>query len=186
MMNLPDLVPGTRNGMVGSMHKLKNIVVHLFCLLLFTSGVQAAVVTPIDNPQLLSLAKTLPNQGVLKQLNNGYIYLEIAPSYSTQLPGLLNQQELTFDHPEIGAHVTVFTVRQVQKQQLYSIPELNNNYTFQITGINRVVTKHRGGSRIWYVLAIDAPELMALRAKYGFTRQFNLHISLAYQKGRSH
>lgn len=174
------------------MNKLKSatrIYVFLFCQLLsgFFSVAQAAIVTAIDNPKLIEVAKTLPNQGVLRQSNNGYTYLELDPGYSLRLPPLLNVNDLIFDQPKIGAHITVFTAREAHRLNIFSIPELNNTYTFQVIGLNRVITKHcvgmQDGNRIWYVLSIATPELMALRNKYGLmSSKFNFHISLAYQQ----
>lgn len=173
------------------MNKLKIIsastILFWQLIAVFFSVAHAAIVTPLDNPQLITLAKTLPNQGVLKQLQDGYTYLELSPSFSTRLPGLLNEQDLIFDRPQIGSHITLFTVDDVNKYHIFAIPELNSNYTFNVIGLNRVSTKHcvgmQDGKRIWYVLSVDAPELTALRKKYVFSnRKFNLHISLAYQQ----
>lgn len=125
----------------------------------------------------------LPNEGKLRQSADGYVYLKIPSSYYIHLLPFLKVDAPIIDRPKIGAHITVFTAEEAKEHLIFNIPELNQAYKFTVSSVNKVYTKDViEGTKIWYVLIVDAPELKKLREKYKSLGEFNFHITLASQK----
>lgn len=159
----------------------------LLCGLLLTSNVYAARIKVLDNPALIKAAESLPQQGVLKQDPNGYVYLAVSPDYINKLYPLLAIANVNKNDAPVGVHISVFYPKEAHRRHVRDLPEVGKTFNFKITGFSRIEVKRcvnaDDGNRIWYVLTVDAPELTALRQRFGYSpKRFHPHISIGYEQ----
>ncbi len=158
----------------------------LFCLfLLFFSFSLIAKedhrveIQPIAFEKALSIA----NQGVLKQKENGFVYLDVSNEWIDEVIPLLDHEGIIRARPtasrSIGAHISVFD----EKENL--IPEeLGEVFSFEIKEIRSFTLHTRDGLKKLWVIAVDSLELESLRQKYGLSpklKNFDYHITLGKQ-----
>ena len=141
----------------------------------------------IHSKQLLSLANTLPSEGKLEQIDSYYTYLNVSDDYIYQLLPIL---QTTYPHadipnyftpPAIGAHISV---AYPNEKVIISASELKGQHGFCIKGLYHVRIAHK----IYYVLLVSSPSLLALRKHYQLSEQLNFkghaidfHLTIATQ-----
>jgi hypothetical protein len=123
----------------------------------------------------------LPQTGILKENNDGFVYLKVDDNYIHRLFPLLhleNYEEPPFfrrkDSP--GAHISVFYTYETD--HIGKIKELGQQFSFEI-GHFKFVTS---GPNKYLILTVSSPQLEELRRKYGFKPLLNghdFHISIA-------
>lgn len=166
-------------------------LITLVCALLFSCFASQVAATSrpivIDNPALLAAAAQLPATGTLRQEDNGFVYLKVSDDFVNKLYPLLNDKTLYKDRNRNGAHITLITPANITKYNVPPITELGSEYPFKIEALYKITMrkcqKGQGFDKTWYVLHVDAPELMSLLNKYGIPvkKNYRLHITLAYQ-----
>lgn len=131
-------------------------------------------------PLAMKQTYNLPNQGILKQKSNGFVYLDVDNSYITSLiPTLQCSGELRplpTAARSLGAHISVFN-----EQENVSPEELNTPFEFSVKEIRSFTLHTRDGLKKQWVIAVDAPQLEQLRTKYGHKEKLqghDFHISL--------
>ncbi|CAN5258890.1 hypothetical protein BH10PSE19_BH10PSE19_20820 [soil metagenome] len=155
--------------------------------LLLSSGVYAAKIKVLDNPTLIKAAEALPQQGVLRQDANGYVYLVVSPDYISKLFPLLSMPQVSKNDALSGAHISIFYPKEAQRRKIGALPEVGKTFNFKITGLSRIDVKRcvneDDGNRTWYVLTVESPELTALRERFGYSaKRFHPHISIGYEQ----
>lgn len=128
-------------------------------------------------------AITLPNQGILKQKENGFVYLDIPNEFITAVVPLLDYPGQLRTSPtasrSMGAHISVFD----EKENI--VPdELDCLFSFDIKEIRSFTLHTRDGLKKLWVIAVSSPELEALREKYGCSprlKGYDYHITLGKQ-----
>jgi hypothetical protein len=132
--------------------------------------------------------KNLPQEGVLIQKADGYVYLKVDDNYIHQLFPLLGLKEEGYQEPPYfrskdspGAHISLFN----ESEQI--IPEeIGNSVGFEL--IKFVIVKPTKDN-YYAVLQVEAPALEAIRKKYGLNPKLQgheYHITLAKKKIRNH
>jgi hypothetical protein len=159
----------------------------LFFCLFFLSSLSSLIAKDdyhIENqPFALNQAGSLSTQGVLKQKENGFIYLDVSNDFIKLIAPLLEYPgELRLPPTakrSIGAHISVF----YEKEDITPL-ELNSTFSFEIKDIRSFTNHTRDGLKKLYVIAINSPELESLRCKYGCSSKLNghdFHISIGKQ-----
>ncbi|WP_058464286.1 hypothetical protein [Legionella cincinnatiensis] len=162
----------------------------LLLLLISCGNNNSSTVTVLNNPALLSTARSLSTQGTLDVTKEGYVYLKVSNDYLNVLYPILIQHAEEKDAPcivpaksPVGSHITVFYAGQLSPEQIKSLP-IGKTFNFQIKEIE-IVNKtkhwhHQPEKVIWYVLLIDSPELSSRLKPLITIRQFrSFHISIA-------
>lgn len=147
------------------------------------------------HPALLTHAQEkLSCNGVLKQAEDGFVYLKIDNRFIHDLFPLISAQGMALEEPKYfeggksaGAHVSIITRQEKEVSQIGFISELGKEISFKITHFAYADYKVQNSVKRVYYLLIDAAELQGLRQNYGLTpkkdeREF--HITLAIARPR--
>ena len=134
-------------------------------------------------PIALEQAVNLSYQGVLKQKENGFVYLGVSNDFVNKLTPLLDHPGLLRPRPtasrSIGAHISVF----YEKEEI--VPsELCDTFDFSVKEIRSFTNHTRDGLKKLWVITVDSPELEALRERYGCSAKpkgHDFHITLGKQ-----
>lgn len=163
------------------MLKLKDLSLGL-SLMLSSAGCMGYIVdgARVHQPKLLSYAsEQLPNQGTIEQTDDGLTYLKIPEQYITalikHLPAYSNQAN--------DSKIDIIEPTETAKSM--KIQELGRTVNFRPLGFYTVVENDKE----YFRLAIDAPELSALRAKYGLSKQLDnqaFHITIGVRELKYH
>jgi hypothetical protein len=136
-----------------------------------------------SQPIAIEHAVDLPSQGILKQKENGFIYLDVSNAFITEIIPLLEHEGEIRGRPtaarSMGAHVSVFD----EKEEIVPA-ELGHPFSFQVKEIRSFTLSSRDGLKKLWVIAVDAPELEQLREKYGCSPKMkghDFHITLGNQ-----
>lgn len=141
-----------------------------------------------EQPVAMECALSLPQRAVLKQKENGFVYLDVSNAFIDEVVPLLDLAGVLRPLPtaaaSLGAHVTVFTEGELTKHEIWSIYEVGQEFSFSVKEIRSfTMNSPKGLKRVWAVI-VDAPELEALRRSYGLCSKpkgYDFHISLGKQ-----
>jgi len=141
-----------------------------------------------DQPLALQRLSFLSQKGILKEKSNGYLYLDVSDEYIVQaidlidVPGkMLPSRDYTKQNG-IGAHISVIFENERCREQIYEVLEVGQEFSFSIKELGTLQARN-DRDKIW-VLAIDAPELEALRKSYGLpplARDQDFHITIGLE-----
>jgi hypothetical protein len=125
-----------------------------------------------------------PQVGVLVQKADGYVYLKVDDNYIHKLFPMLGLEEEGYTEPPYfrskeapGAHISV-----IYEAEEVSPVEVGKTYSFTLKDI--VIVK-ADWDTYYAVIQVSAPELEALRTKYGLKPKLQgheFHISIAKKK----
>lgn len=125
----------------------------------------------------------LPHQGVLKQKENGFVYLDVSNEFITAVVPLLDHEGIIRQRPtstrSMGAHISVFHEGEGIVPQ-----ELNKSFSFEVKEIRSFTLHTRDGLKKLWVIAADSPDLENLRQQYGCSpklKGYDYHITLGKQ-----
>lgn len=136
-----------------------------------------------DQPFALKESVLLPSEGILKQKENGFVYLDVSNDLINTVIPLLNYPGLIRPRPtasqSIGAHISVF-----HETEEISPEELGSSFSFSVKEIRSFTLHTRDGLKKLWVIAVISPELENLREKYGCSpklKGYDFHITLGKQ-----
>lgn len=145
-------------------------------------------------PQIIEEAQMLPLEGVLKQKRNGFVYVDLPDAFIQQLFPLLeehiyetrpgNSYYVQPARTSVGAHISVIYENEIVRSAIWDIAELGETFSFEITEVRSVKMMGRR-PRVLFLIAVYAPELEALRERYGLRpllKGHDFHITIGYQK----
>lgn len=163
---------------------LRTINTYIVTLLLVLSPLSAKTDYEVLNqPAALEKALVLSNTGVLKQKENGFVYLDISNQFITAVIPLLDHEGTINARPtaarSIGAHISVF-----DEGEKITPKELGNSFSFSVKEIRNFTLHTRDGLKKLWVIAVESPELEQLREKYGVSpklKGYDYHITLGKQ-----
>ncbi len=170
---------------------LKRFIRSFVLLLVLTSTLVASVDYVVEfQPQVLEKVCQFEAKGTLKQKPNGYLYVEVADEYIAETLPLIDAkgkivppQHYT-SKKGIGAHISVMYENEQIDNEIWEIAELGKEYTFRVLELRTVKLNTNNKLRKLWLLAVDAPELEALRESYGLPRLLkghDFHITLGTQ-----
>ncbi|HEV7736328.1 MAG TPA: hypothetical protein VGO47_03010 [Chlamydiales bacterium] len=143
-----------------------------------------------DQAVVLEKAHRLEHKGILKQKDNGYLYVEVSKDFIAQIlpllkaPGKLDPPKHYKSKKGIGAHISVMYENERIDREIWTIHELGQEFSFSILELRTVkLTRDNKMKKLW-LLAVSCPELEALRERYGLSPRLkghDFHITLCTQ-----
>jgi hypothetical protein len=121
----------------------------------------------INRPSLLSYAKNkLQNRGIIEQSPNGLAYLNVPESYIKEL-----YRQIHLPGYELPTQAQISIINELEAKNITSLQELGQTIQFKPLGFYTIVVDDQE----FFMLAIDAPELSAIRKKYGLSETIENH-----------
>jgi hypothetical protein len=143
-----------------------------------------------DQPLVLEKVIQLEQKGILKQKENGYLYLDVSNDYIREalplleIPGKIVPPSHFSTKKGIGAHISVMYETEQIVNDIWEIKELGQEFTFTILEVRTVkINKNNQMKKLW-LIAVDAPELQLLRESYGLSpklKNHDFHITIGSQ-----
>lgn len=130
-------------------------------------------------------------KGVLKQAEDGFVYIKIDNDFIRGVFPLLEDKNVEkppyFGKGEIGAHISAITKDEIEKKKIEKIEEIGEEISFFVKGV--YATDPQGWdemSRVWFV-SIDCPRIVEIRKKYDLPETYenkghDFHITVAVRK----
>lgn len=158
------------------------------------SSAHAAVDYQVENqPQVIEKVIQFEQKGILKQKDNGYLYVEVSRDFIAEalplidVPGKIVPPRHYTSKKGIGAHISVMYENEQIENEIWEIEELGQEYTFNIIELRTVkLNKDNQMKKLW-LIAVAAPELEMLREKYGLSQLLkghDFHITIGMQVPR--
>lgn len=154
----------------------------IFIVLLSTSFGKE-VSSPSSTAILNHIETHLPHFGILKNLN-GFVYVDLEDEYIHQLISFI--QEEGFQEPPyfgdsrlVGAHISVIYSAESAKYGMEEIEECGERISFTLQNCQIVHPPSWKEIDEVYLVAVQAPELDAIRKKYGLPKKkHDFHITI--------
>jgi len=155
------------------------------------SPVFAAVDYQVENqPCVIEKVVQFEQKGILKQKDNGYLYVEVSNDFIAEtLPLIVAQGKLVpprhfASKKGIGAHISVIYENELIQNEIWEIAELGQEFTFSVMELRTVkLTRDNKMKKLW-LIAVAAPGLEKLREKYGLSSRLkghDFHITICTQ-----
>ncbi|MCB1112208.1 MAG: hypothetical protein H7A37_03430 [Chlamydiales bacterium] len=136
-----------------------------------------------DQPIALEEAVIVSSEGILKQKENGFVYLDVSNDLINSVVPLLDYPGLLRPRPtasrSMGAHISVF-----HENEEISPEELGSSFSFFVEEIRSFTLHTRDGLKKLWIIAVNSPELESLREKYDCPpklKGYDFHITLGKQ-----
>lgn len=174
---------------------LKRIIQKFLLLVLLATTISSSIIAAVDyrvenQPYVIEEVIQIEQKGILKQKDNGYLYLDVSNEYiSKSLPlidalGKIVPPSHYKSKKGIGAHISVMYENERIENEIWDIDELGKEYSFSIMEIRTVkLNKNNQMKKLW-LIAVSSPELEQLREKYGLKpllKGHDFHISIGTQ-----
>ncbi len=143
-----------------------------------------------DQYAVVEKALQLEHKGVLKQKDNGYLYIEVSRDYIAQIlplieaPGKLIPPRHYKAKNGIGPHISVMYENEQIEHEIWKIDEIGQEFSFSILELRTVKLNKDGKMKKLWLLAVSSPELEMLRQKYGLSPKLkghDFHITICTQ-----
>ena len=143
-----------------------------------------------SQPQVIEKIIQLEQKGILKQKDNGYLYVDVSNDYVAQALALIEAQGKIVPPSHykskkgIGAHISVIYENEQIENEIWEIKELGQEFTFTIMEIRTVKLNKDGRLKKLWLIAVSAPELEKLRESYGLAsklKNHDFHITIGTQ-----
>lgn len=168
----------------------KFFVTVLLTTLLFSPAFAVVDYQVENQSQVIEKVLEIKQKGVLKQKENGYLYVEVSNNFIAEAlpliyaPGKLVPPRHYTSKKGIGAHISVMYENEQIENEIWEIKELGQEFTFTIKELRTVkLNKDNKMKKLW-LLAVDAPELEKLREDYGLSPKLkghDFHITIGTQ-----
>jgi hypothetical protein len=124
----------------------------------------------------------LPHEGTLKS-SGGFVYVDVDDDYIHKLVPMI--QEYGFEEPPyfgnaglVGAHITVIYPDEIKNHKISEIQEYGESISFTPQRCEAVYPPTWHGDEAYFIV-VEAPELDAIREKYGLPkRKYDYHITI--------
>jgi hypothetical protein len=160
-------------------------------VILTTATAFAAVDYQIeDQPQVIETVVQFEQKGILKQKDNGYLYVEVSKDFIAEslplivAPGRIVPPRHYTSKKGIGAHISVMYENELIDNEIWEIKELGQEYTFTVMEIRTVKLNRDNKMKKLWLIAVSAPELESLRESYGLSSKLkghDFHITIGTQ-----
>lgn len=147
-----------------------NIKIAILVLLLGISNTSFAYIVEgirIQRPSMLSYATSkLQNRGIIEQTDGGIAYLKVPENYINEL-----YKQIRIPGYELPQQAKMCIINESEAKSIAALQELGQTVKFKPLGFYTIVVDNQE----FFMLAIDAPELSAIRQKYGLTEKLEDH-----------
>jgi hypothetical protein len=135
------------------------------------------------------IEKKIPKYGMLKQEQDGFLYIEVSNNFIFDILPTLNDPQILvppyFENDKIGAHITVATMQEIKKLNYPKINDLGKIIHFTIENISKVKLENSYlGSEIYY-LKINSSKIEEIRKNLELPAKINdydFHITIGIKK----
>lgn len=173
---------------------LKSFIQKFFVIVVLTTSLFSpafAADYQVENqPQVIETVVQLQQKGILKQKDNGYLYVEVSRDFIAEAlplinaPGKIVPPQHYTSKKGIGAHISVMYENELILNEIWEIKELGQEFTFTVMELRTVkLNKDNKMQKLW-LLAVAAPELEKLRESYGLSsrlKNHDFHITIGTQ-----
>jgi hypothetical protein len=174
---------------------LKSFIQKLFVLVILTTSLVSPAFAAVDyqvenQPQVIETVVQFEQKGILKQKDNGYLYVEVSRDFIAEALPLIDAQGKIVpprhytSKKGIGAHISVMYENEQILNEIWEIKELGQEFTFTVMELRTVkLNKDNKVKKLW-LLAVAAPELEKLRESYGLSsrlKDHDFHITIGTQ-----
>jgi hypothetical protein len=141
-------------------------------------------------PKVLEQAIKIEQRGILKQKENGYLYVEVSNDFISKIlpfidaPGRIVPPRHYVSKKGIGAHISVMYENEQIESEIWEIKEIGKEYSFEVMELRTIKLNKDGRVKKLWLLAVDAPDLEDLRMRYGLTSKLkghDFHITIGSQ-----
>lgn len=157
----------------------------------FSTPISAAVDYCVeDQPLVIEQVLQFEQKGILKQKDNGYLYVDVSNDYIKfalpliEAPGKLIPPSHYTSKKGIGAHISVMYENEQIINEIWEVKELGQEFTFTVKELRTVKLNNNNQMKKLWLLAVEAPELERLRESYGLSPKLkghDFHITLCNQ-----
>jgi len=163
------------------MKKTLNILLFPLILFTLTCSLIAKEDYAVEIQSLaVELAYDLPAEGTLRVKDNGFVYLDVSNEFIDSISPLLEMQGEFRPRPtskkSMGAHISV-----MYEKEGVTPMEIGQTFSFQVKELHSFTVHTRDGSKHYWAVAVDSPELENLRENYGLKPKLqghDFHITL--------
>jgi len=170
---------------------LKSFIQKFVIFSILTTSVFADIDYQIEyQPQVIEKVVQFTQKGILKQKDNGYLYVEVDRGFIAETlplieaPGRIVAPRHHTSKKGIGAHISVMYENEQILNDIWEIKELGQEFKFSVIELRTVkLNKDNKMKKLW-LIAVDAPELEQLREKYGLSSKLkghDFHITIGSQ-----
>ena len=174
---------------------LKSFIQKLFVLVILTTSLVSPAFAAVDyqvesQSQVIETVVQFEQKGILKQKDNGYLYIEVSRDFIAEALPLIDAQGKIVpprhytSKKGIGAHISVMYENEQILNEIWEIKELGQEFTFTVMELRTVkLNKNNKMKKLW-LLAVAAPELEKLRESYGLSsrlKDHDFHITIGTQ-----
>ena len=174
---------------------LKSFIQKLFVFVILTTSLFSPAFAAEDylvenQPQVIEKVVQFVQKGILKQKDNGYLYVEVSKDFIAEALPLIDAQGKIVpprhytSKKGIGAHISVMYENEQILNEIWEIKELGQEFTFFVMELRTVkLNKDNKVKKLW-LLAVAAPELEKLRESYGLSsrlKDHDFHITIGTQ-----
>ncbi len=174
---------------------LTSFIQKFFVIVILTTSLISPVFAlqdyQIENqPHVIEKVIQFEQKGILKQKDNGYLYIEVANDFIAEAlplidaPGRIVPPRHYTSKKGIGAHISVMYENEQILNEIWEIKELGQEFTFTVIELRTIkLNKDNKVKKLW-LLAVVAPELEQLRESYGLPSKLkghDFHITIGTQ-----
>lgn len=174
---------------------LKSFLKKFFVIVILTTSLVSQAFAKDDyqvenQPQVIEKVVQFEQTGILKQKDNGYLYVEVSRDFIAEALPLIDAQGKIVPPKHytskkgIGAHISVMYEDEQILNEIWEIKELGQEFTFNVMELRTVkLYKDNKMKKLW-LLAVYAPELEKLRESYGLSsrlKDHDFHITIGTQ-----
>lgn len=143
-----------------------------------------------DQPQVIEQAIKIEQKGILKQKENGYLYVSVSRDFIAETlplidaPGKIIPPSHYKSKKGIGAHISVIYENELITNEIWEIKELGQEFTFSVIELRTVKIYNNNKMKKLWLIAVEAPALEKLRESYGLSSKLkghDFHITLGTQ-----
>lgn len=165
-------------------------IVTLLTISQFSSGFAEVDYQVENQPQIIETVVQFEQKGILKQKDNGYLYLEVSNDFIGEVLPLIQAQGKIVpprhytSKKGIGAHISVMYENEQILNEIWEIKELGQEFTFTVMELRTVKLQKDNKIKKLWLLAVDAPGLEQLRESYGLPsklKNHDFHITIGTQ-----
>lgn len=143
-----------------------------------------------NQPEVIEQIVYIEQTGILKQKENGYLYVDVSNEFITSsiplinVPGTIKPPSHLTSKKGIGAHISVIYENELLENDIGEIEELGQQYSFSVMEVRTVKMNINKKIKKLWLIAVAAPDLAQLREKYGlspYLKGHDFHITLGTQ-----
>src|SRR5579872_6171122 len=134
-----------------------------------------------DEQKILSRLSSLPCKGVVRQDNQGFVYLDISNAFIdlflSELQEKAERPPYFGDSGPFGAHIPLITAREWQRAFSWSkMQDLSKELSFTVTGCYAVVPEGWPEMEKVWIITVASQELEALRERCWLPAKLGNHL----------